>query len=161
MKEEIQTEKEDYLENNSKLFGNIKNEGTRPASVLFFPTLCNALCSLHPWPQSRFLCSLPLPWLLHWISQQLWKLSPSVTPPHLYAIGLVCPFPSYLPSKLLFTHEDSELWSLPLWCLTESSTPSPCAQRSWHRPLEKTVSRKRAWVRSQPLPRLTVSTPCH
>lgn len=41
------------------------------------------------------------------------------TPLHLYAIGLGCPFPSYLPSKLLFTPEDSASWSLPLWCLTQ------------------------------------------
>ena len=33
-----------------------------------------------PVPLSLFS---PFPWLPHWISQQLWKLSPSVTLPHL------------------------------------------------------------------------------
>lgn len=51
------------------------------------------------------------------------------TPLHLYAIGLGCPFPSYPPSKLLFTHEDSELWSLPLWRLTQNRPPLPHVPR--------------------------------
>lgn len=118
--------------------------------MFFLPTLRNALWSLHPWPRSRSLCSLLFPWLLHWISQQLWKLSPSVTPPHR------CTFmPLAWDVLFLLTYLANSCLLLktqrrgPFLCdashrYKRSSTPSPCPQRSWHRPLGKMVSEKRA-----------------
>ena len=89
--------------------------------MFFLPTLRNALWSLHPWPRFRSLFSpVSLAPALNFSTalEAVTFFHPSKLL-HLYAIGLGCPFPSYLPSKLLFTPEDSASWSLPLWCLTQ------------------------------------------